>query len=252
MDTRDDWDRHWADLYDSTQYSPAQTYRRELLIYWLRQQSPAAASHLLDIGSGQGDLIASISRVFPQIELAGVEISSTGIAQAQVKTPTARFFQRDLQIEPEANDPLMNWAELSVCCEVLEHVDEPEKVLTNAVKYLAPGARLFITVPGGPMSAFDRHIGHRRHYNTESLGALIRSAGLVPEQISGVGFPFFNLYRMTVILRGESLIEDARAEATQMSWAAKSAMRAFSLVLKPHLNSHTLGWQMVAQARKPT
>jgi len=252
MDERDDWDRHWGDYDLTARYNPAQAFRRELMVYWLTQQAPAAKSRLLDIGSGQGDLIASLTRIFPSMEVAGVEMSATGIAQSKLKAPTALFFQRDLQLVPEPDDTLLEWASLAVCSEVLEHVDEPAQVLANAARYLAPGARLFITVPGGPISAFDRHIGHRRHFDASSLGDIIRGAGLIPERVCGVGFPFFNLYRLTVILRGKALIKDASGEgARQLSRPAKIAMGVFSLVLKRGLNSNAWGWQMIAQARKP-
>jgi len=252
MDKRDDWDQLWSDLFLASRYNPSQGYRREILIHWLKQQSLPVKSHLLDIGSGQGDLIASLVRVFPAVEVAGVEMSATGIAQSKTKAPTALFFQRDLQLDPQADDALLNWATVAVCCEVLEHVDEPEKVLAHAARYLAPGARLFITVPGGPRSAFDRHIGHRRHFNKKSLDEVIRAAGLIPEKVCGTGFPFFNLYKMTVILRGKALIKDVSVEEeTQLGWLARTAMFAFSLVLKRRFNCPSWGWQMTAQARKP-
>jgi len=252
MKERDDWDRHWFDLRQVTGFNPAQTYRQELIIHWLRQQALTGQSHLLDIGSGQGDLIANLARIFPVVKVAGVEMSAVGIEQSRIKTPQALFFQRDLTQPPVSDDDLLEWAEFAACSEVLEHVDEPEKLLTHAARYLAPGGRLFITVPGGPISAFDRHIGHRRHFTKDSLTRLIRDAGLIPERVSGVGFPFFNLYRMVVILRGKALIRDACGQENQQpSLLARVVMGAFSLVLKRALNSTSMGWQMTAQARKP-
>jgi SAM-dependent methyltransferase len=251
MEERDDWDRHWLAHSVAATYNPAQAFRRELVAHWLNEQSPGADSHLLDIGSGQGDLIASLVRLFSGIEIAGVEISSTGIEQSRAKAPTARFFQRDLQMTPASDDVLIGWASLAVCSEVLEHVDEPETVLANAARYLQPGSRVFITVPGGPISAFDRYIGHRRHFDEASLRQMITAAGLIPERVSGVGFPFFNLYRMAVIFREKTLIKDVYEETgPDLGWGVRAAMRAFSFVLKRKLNSSSNGWQMVAVARK--
>ena len=56
-----------------------------------------------------------------------------------------------------------------------------------------------VTVPGGPMSAFDRHIGHRRHFSPDDLRAVLLAAGFQVERTTGVGFPFFNLYRLVAI-----------------------------------------------------
>jgi SAM-dependent methyltransferase len=252
MDERDNWDRHWSNYDSIARSNPAQAFRRELLIHWLKKQDPGPRSRLLDIGSGQGDLIADLVQTFPYLELAGVEMSATGIAQSSAKSPQALFFQRDLSLSPNPGDDLLEWASLAVCCEVLEHVDHPDKVLAHATRYLAPGARLFITVPGGPISAFDRHIGHRQHFTKASLDRLVRNADLIPEKITGMGFPFFNLYRMIVILRGKALIKDASPENERdLNFPGKLAMSLFSLVLKCKLNSTFWGWQMTAQAKKP-
>ena len=252
MDKRDDWDGHWSDLDLASQHNPAQAFRRELMLHWIKQQSPNNKTHLLDIGSGQGDFIASLTSLLPSTKLAGVEMSATGISQSRVKAPQASFFQRDLSLSPKPDDDLWEWATLAVCSEVLEHVDEPAKVLANAARYLAPGARLFITVPGGPISSFDLHIGHRQHFTKVLLHRLISEAGLIPERISGVGFPFFNLYRMVVILRGKALIKDAcSGKDKQLGGLARMVMNVFSLILKRRFNSTMWGWQMTAQARKP-
>ena len=72
---------------------------------------------------------------------------------------------RDLLRDPAPDAEWAGWATHAVCSEVLEHVDEPVVLLRNARSWLAPGCRLVVTVPGGPMSAFDRHIGHRRHFS---------------------------------------------------------------------------------------
>ena len=61
----------------------------------------------------------------------------------------------------------------AVCSEVLEHVDDPTAFLRAASSIRSANAIILITVPGGRMSAFDRHIGHRRHFNGESLHEIL-------------------------------------------------------------------------------
>ena len=62
-----------------------------------------------------------------------------------------------------------------------------------------------VTVPGGPRTAFDRHIGHRRHYTTDALRAVLDAAGLEVELVQGAGLPFFNLYKLLVMMRGDAV-----------------------------------------------
>jgi SAM-dependent methyltransferase len=161
--------------------------------------------------------------------------------------PDGRFLVRDLLEADDASPELNGWATHAVCSEVLEHVDEPARLLKNALPYLAPDCRLVVTVPGGPMSAFDRHIGHRRHYRPHELRILLQRAGFEVDRVWGAGFPFFNLYRLVVILRGRRLIEDA--EQAKPGRAAALAMRVFDTLFRLNLQSSRWGWQTIALAR---
>jgi hypothetical protein len=100
------------------------------------------------------------------------------------------------------------------------------------------------------MSAFDKHIGHRKHWRQNEIENLLRSSGYTPEHVTGMGFPFFNLYRCIVILRGQRLISDVSAGPTRgTAWTARAAMAAFHRLIRTNLNSSRWGWQMIAQAR---
>ena len=58
------------------------------------------------------------------------------------------------------------------------------------------------------MNALYRHIGHRRHYSPQELRQLLESAGFRVESVYGAGFPFFNLFRVFLTIRGEKLVKD--------------------------------------------
>jgi len=239
---QDDWDQHWDDYAVSAQSNPAQRYRRQLVLSMLGT-SPA---RLLDIGSGQGDLAADATAAFPGSEVLGLEMSASGVRVSKTKVPRAEFLQWDLLADRKPPPERKHWATHAVCSEVLEHLDEPQRLLANAKAWMAPGCRLVATVPGGPRSRFDRHIGHRRHYRPTELRTLLESVGLRVEAAHGAGFPFFNLYRCTVIARGKKLIADV---AQRPSPAALLAMGAFDRLFRFNLNS--LGWQTVAIAVAP-
>ena len=97
------------------------------------------------------------------------------------------------------------------------------------------------------MSAFDRHIGHRKHYAPEELRCLLERAGFRVERASGAGYPFFDLYRRVVIARGSRLIDDV---SRGPSPAARIVMRVFDALF--HLNSRSRGWQTFAIATYET
>lgn len=246
----DDWDRHWSRYAQSAEQNPAQAYRRELVFERLELDRATGPVRLLELGSGQGDLSREIKERWPRVELLGLDLSETGIELARRKVPDGTFIRADFTRPLTLPARFVAWATHAVCSEVLEHVDDPVTVLKHVRAALAPAARLVITVPAGPMSAFDRHIGHRRHFTLERLADAITSAGLEVESLHGAGFPFFNLYRLLVVARGRKLVEDA-ATAGPLPASAQAALRGFSWLFRWNTATTTRGWQLVATARAP-
>jgi SAM-dependent methyltransferase len=247
----DDWDRHWDDYADTGKLNPAQAYRRRLILALLGVKT--TMPQILDIGSGQGDLAELIRDRYPKAEIVGLELSESGCQVSRRKVPDAMFVKWDLLSDPIPPEALRSWATQAVCSEVLEHVDDPVRLLANASAFLAPGCRLVVTVPGGPMSKFDRHIGHRRHYRRKDLRRLLQESGFAVDGVLAAGFPFHNLYRLAVIGRGEKLVQDASAGASVSSSAvAKAASVLFAFSFRFNLPSSPWGWQMIAVAHTPT
>jgi SAM-dependent methyltransferase len=249
----DDWNQHWIDYAAATALNPAQAFRRELVFELLDLEAARSPVRLLDLGSGTGDFALDVLHHRPDAEIVGLDLSPSGVELAQRKVPNGRFFQQDFTAPIAVAERYRSWATHAVCSEVLEHLDDPVSMLQNVRPLLAPGSRLVITVPSGPMSAFDRHIGHRAHFTRQRLEATLREAGLVPSALEGAGFPFFNLYRLVVIARGKKVIEDvAGGDAKSLPPSARAAMQAFSWLFKLNSRRTNLGWQLAAVASVPT
>jgi 2-polyprenyl-3-methyl-5-hydroxy-6-metoxy-1,4-benzoquinol methylase len=87
---------------------------------------------------------------------------------------------------------------------VLEHVDKPTLIISKYIKYLKPGASLFITVPNSEalnrrfgyeagllkdldqLSEADIQLGHKRYFNKNSLEALVKQCGLTVKTFEGL------------------------------------------------------------------
>jgi SAM-dependent methyltransferase len=245
-----DWNQHWDEYADAAARNPAQRMRRQVIRKLL--EVGAGPARILDIGCGQGDLAAELRVAYPRAEICGIDYSQAGVDSAKRKVPDGEFLAKDLIADATVPPDLAGWATHAVCSEVLEHLDDPLALLRNSAGYLAGGCRLVVTVPGGPMSAFDRHIGHRQHFTPDSLRDLLIQAGYEVEKATGVGFPLFNLYRLVVIQRGENLVREVAS--TNSSWtstAARAAMAAFHKLFALGTPETRWGWQMVAVARKP-
>jgi SAM-dependent methyltransferase len=249
--SQDDWDAHWNRYAESAAENPAQRMRHEIIARLLREDAGKGALRIFDLGSGQGDLVQKLKPLLPDARFVGVEQSASGVAISRRKVPDATFVVADIFQPPAALEEFRGWATHAVFSEVLEHVDEPAAFLERASRYLAPGARVIVTVPGGPISAFDRGIGHRQHFDRAAIRSILEKASYSVERIYLAGFPFFNLYRLLVIARGERLARDVEATASGMSsGAAGFAMKLFRVLFHANLLDSPFGWQVVAIARK--
>jgi SAM-dependent methyltransferase len=247
----DDWDAHWQQYAKSASENPAQQMRHQLIGRLLWKERTAGPMRILDLGSGQGDLIQKLVSYLCDAEFVGVELSASGVTIAQRKVPAAKFLVADLFHPPPSLQVYHSWATHAICSEVLEHVDNPVGFLKQARPYLAEGGWLIVTVPGGPMSAFDRHIGHRQHFTSAKIHMVLERAGYAVVRVYRAGFPFFNLYRLLVIARGKRLAADIETGADgKSSSLASFVMRIFRLLFRANLLDSPFGWQVVATARK--
>lgn len=246
---RDDWDAHWERFGRRARVNPGQLMRFD----WLsRRVGETIAGQrdpvLLDIGSGTGHLLELIHERHPDLAAIGLEYSREGVRGARALVPTARFEQADL-LTPQPRGLIGDrLATVATCSEVLEHVDEPTLLMRNARVFLAPGAEAHVTVPGGPMSAFDRAIGHRRHFTPETLAAVMNAAGYDTVQAGRIGFPFFNLYRYLVIASGRRVEAATHAEP---SLPERVASRVFTSLMRCNVDAIPAGFQVVGTFRRP-
>lgn len=247
---QDDWDAHWDHYAESASENPAQRMRQQFIARLLCENAGNHKMQILDLGSGQGDLIQKLVSLLPNAQFVGAELSESGVAISQRKAPAATFLVADIFNPPAELAAFANWATHAVCSEVLEHVDDPIAFLKRARNYLSPGARLIVTVPGGPMSAFDRHIGHRQHFDRGRIHSILEQAGYSVERTYLTGFPFFNLYRLLVMARGKRLAQDVETNAGGVSGLAGLAMKLFQLLFHANFRDSPFGWQVIATARK--
>ncbi|MCK9419444.1 MAG: class I SAM-dependent methyltransferase [Nitrospirae bacterium] len=246
----DNWDDHWGKQNSLADYNPGQILRHRLVFGEINKISKKKATLLVDFGSGQGDLIKKLSREFKNIKMIGLEYSQIGVEISRQNNPGATFIQADLTQDLFIKE-LYRKADIITCCDVLEHVDYPEKIVKNALNLLEQDGVLIITLPGGPMSKLDIHIGHRRHYNKYSLSKLLQQCGFNKIQIVSAGWPFFNLYRLMLLFRGDKLVNDVSFNTSAIKTRLIQMVGLlFSLLFRGNINSSKYGWQIIAIATK--
>ena len=184
---KDYYEELWHALPDELS-PPDWELRREFLLGEARPEDSA-----LDLGCGAGDFTAA---------LAGATSRTIGadVAEAAVARARARYPGLDFRLVP-IDGPLpfddgtftLVWAS-----EVIEHVADTARWLSEVRRVLAPGGRLLVTTPShgrlrvalGGIDRFSEPLGDHLHlYTRRSLRSLLEGFAFGPVSVRTSGGP---------------------------------------------------------------
>ncbi len=111
----------------------------------LVERSGAGEAH--EVGCGEGELSIRLAR--RGLSVRGSDVSSAVVAEARRRAAAAELEIPFKAAPIEALDPLDDSAELIVCCEVLEHLDDPGAGLERLRQLARPW--LLVSVPREPL-----------------------------------------------------------------------------------------------------
>jgi 2-polyprenyl-3-methyl-5-hydroxy-6-metoxy-1,4-benzoquinol methylase len=244
---KDDWDAHWNAISESASSNPAQRYRFQLIHDELERENQGNKNLcIVDLGCGNGDLI-SYSKENGTFEWIGIEPSLSGSIISKQKNPDIEIIQSDIT-QDKRSDYVLARADVVVCTEVIEHLDDSSEMILALSSKIKTGTMLLLTVPGGPRSKFDIHIGHRKHFTKRRLLNILEENGFEYVKIKQAGFPGHNLYKLVTILMGKRLIQSSKN--FQSTRTSSLISRSFFWMMKKSLNHSIFGWQLIAVARK--
>jgi len=165
------------DYWGEDQFSPA-IYRRNQYSYWLAGLRPG--EKVLDIGSGRGWF--SFYAQKQGAEVTALDLSEVNLSRIRETEPRIRTLLTDAA-EPQTGGETYD---LIVALEVLEHIEDPEKALTNWYSLLRPGGRLMISVPYKEQIRYSLcvhcnqktpHNAHLHSFDRDKLSAILHRAG---------------------------------------------------------------------------
>jgi SAM-dependent methyltransferase len=147
--------------------------RNELIVQMLRRYFPHARN-MLEIGCGTGYVLRGLTRAQPELRVSGSEIFLEGLSFAAERVPGADLFQMDARQIPYEGE-----FDLIGAFDVVEHIEEDERVLREIHRALKPGGGAILTVPQHPWlwSAQDESACHVRRYRRQELSGKLRAAG---------------------------------------------------------------------------
>ncbi|MGH9420370.1 MAG: class I SAM-dependent methyltransferase [Thermoanaerobaculia bacterium] len=213
---------------------------RVATILRLIEQSPS--SSLIDLGCGNGQLLDEIARRFPQMKLAGIDLSENQLQENRERHPSIAWMAADLQKPVEASDRF----DVVVASEIIEHLDQPEALLRNAALLARPGGMLILTTQSGTIRETERRVGHIRHFDAATLDAMLRATSWTPRRIWNDGFPFHDLSKWWANRDAGSSMKQFGENA----YGTKERLICALLRLAFRFNSRTRGAQLFALAGK--
>jgi len=184
---RDYYEELWQRLPD--QLSPPDfELRRAFLLEHVRR-----GDHALDLGCGAGEFTAALDEAGAQP--VGVDVAEAALARARARHP-----QLDFRLVP-VEGPLPfadNAFDLVWASEVIEHVADTARWLSEARRVLAPGGRMLLSTPAhgrlrvalGGIERFSEPLGDHLHlYTARSLRTLLSEFGFVEISVRSAAGP---------------------------------------------------------------
>lgn len=179
---------------------------RRSILCGLAQRITPPDARVVDVGCGTGHILAGMPDHWHR---TGLDPSSRAIEIGR-----ARYPEIDLRLgsDPEIVGDRLRTADLVLCCDVLEHVAAPGKLLAEITAHVPVGGQLILTVPAGMelWSLHDVQHGHHLRYEREDLEALLDGLPLRPRLMWPFNrrlYPVVRLVRLLTRIRGRTLGE---------------------------------------------
>jgi SAM-dependent methyltransferase len=202
---------------------------------------------LWEVGAGDGNMALPLRN--SSIETICIEPQEQGaLVLSKEGFTTYRAFLNDLELPKDS-------IEAFGCFDVLEHLEEPNILISEMYRTLIPGGLLLITVPAHQWlySHFDRSIGHFRRYSKKSL--LMELDGFEIEEVRyifpSLVLPAFLLRRLPYLISPQKGHNQREASARQMSMMKKVSPAILKLFRIENGIRTPFGLSIYCVARKP-
>lgn len=146
--------------------------------------------NLHEVGCGEGYLVKYISGKYPDAEISASDLSQNKINEARIKMPQISFYSESVYSLPFPD----NCFDLLVASEVLEHLEQPEKALTEILrvtnKYVLlsvphePIWRICNIVRGKYTASLGNTPGHIQHWSRKSFVQFVKQQCRINNYVS--------------------------------------------------------------------
>jgi SAM-dependent methyltransferase len=177
-----------AKRWGAAHVRPRPWYMNGLKLRYLLDDLSSVRGRVLDVGCGAGAVAKAVKRERPDLVVNGCDLSESALALA-ASSPEGVDFRLATAERLPFGDGEFDFAWIF---DVLEHVDDPERVLGEVARVLKPGGGFHIVLPlegqprtlyrlvrcGSRWTAKVRHGGHIQIFSAERFRSMASSAGL--------------------------------------------------------------------------
>jgi SAM-dependent methyltransferase len=168
--------------------------RKRIILDVLRRNiNNLSECRMLEIGCGNGNILTYLEA--NGIDIEGGDIFIEGLRFCRQRSNSANLYLLDI-----LSLPFHNNFEIIGIFDVLEHIENDMKALSEINLALKPGGNLILTVPAYQLlwSPFDEGVGHKRRYGLKDIRAKLENSGFVVKKIS---FYVFFLFPIIAAIR---------------------------------------------------
>lgn len=126
---------------------------------------PKSRRRVLDIGCGDGALLSLIKNA----ALYGIDLDQASLDYAAAKVK-AKFIQGSAEKLPFES----NFFDVVLATEIIEHLDQPEKLIQEAKRVLKPSGCLILTTPAKQPGKLADKL-HVQEFSSEELKSLLKN-----------------------------------------------------------------------------
>lgn len=154
---------------------------RNRVLLWVLATKVSGLQRFMEIGCGTGFVMRGLREAYPDAELFGAEYFEEGLVFARERVPSAAFCQVDATVMDDVEE-----YDVIGAFDVIEHIEQDEKALSNLARALRPGGALMVTVPQHRWlwSVVDEQACHVRRYIRGELVQKVKRAGLQVEYVT--------------------------------------------------------------------
>ena len=173
------YDTHDLNYWNIRRVASSKMFQSPVYKYLQHYLNNTKTNTLVDIGCGIGTKLLPISKAYPKLQIIGID-SPSAINYALSHHDFGQWHPTDLNSNTL---PLLSDIPLIICSDVIEHVIDPDHLITYMKTILDPNGTIILSTPErdslrGNSCNISPNPDHIREWNAEEFRTYLTSRGL--------------------------------------------------------------------------